>query len=88
MRCRDGQVIRRGDHVVCDREAPAQGTWPAYAGRQGWVVVIKERDGEVGPAWSLPKDVVRAEASAWFLPSEIVKVRETPHKASQGPANE
>jgi hypothetical protein len=74
MRYRTGENIHVGDRVVCNREAPAHGTWSRFAGRKGWVAVVKTSEGEIGVSWSRREDMTKAEADAWFLPTELLQV--------------
>lgn len=59
--------LRRGLRVRAEREAPARGTWPRYAGREGTVRVV-DNDGEVG----VELDGAHAGLYSWFLPEELV----------------
>lgn len=60
--------FRPGDKVRCEREAPAKGTWKHWEGRVG--IVRATNDGEVGVSFTTSE-----RTEAWFLPTELVKVR-------------
>lgn len=66
-------MFRPGDSVICERDAPAMGTWRRYAGRRGFVVTSTRGGGHVEYGVTF-EDRYRgqdARAEAWFLASEL-----------------
>jgi hypothetical protein len=86
---RQKRALRVGEMVRCERAESARGTWPRYAGRVGWVAVIRRErftSGrlyvEVGVSWA-PNAERHGQADSWFLLSELVVVGHRPSAADR-----
>jgi len=73
------RVLAVGDHVRCERAAPAAGSWSRFAGRSG-VVVSVNVSRSVNPAWPDVTEIgvdltgVGNNVTAFFRPDELAAV--------------